>query len=944
MDLPDLMLALHAVREGDLDRADLPRVLSLLDTWRRGGLEVSCAQILARDFRIDPARVRRWEEKLSGRASRRIGKYQLIRRVGQGGMGIVFEAEDPNFKRRAALKILSPALGRDPEAIQGFLREVKSAGRFNHPNIVHAFDAGIDGDLPYLVMEFVDGENLFQLLQRAGPLEIGRAAAYLQEAARALSVLEAAGWIHGDGKPSNWIVSPQGPLKLADLGLCRPPGKPRAGETLFGSPPYIAPEHLRGDERIDIRADLYSLGATFHHLLTGRPPYEARSIQELRSAMARGAPPSIAASRADIPADLARIVDRLLDPDPARRHQTCADLLADLDRVCARLGVESWKTSHRAQRALDDPAQAASAPALRRRALWAATLLAAAALVAVIAVNIFGPTADAPKNGNDAAPPAAGSEAGARTDLGAASGWTRIWESEPRDYPAIFAWLESPAGSAGEDAAPRRALAESALAGEAAPLWRETERRIESELLPARRFHGALALLDAFPERLRVAEYRAHHDALLGSVRARREEHLAALRLRLRTANATEDALAARALFRDIAGADAADGDWLRSRLLEGSWERPWMEALERFARDEEIARRARRRSIEEQLAAGVIPPARLAGGVDFEVELALEFLGEHPHLIGDPSLLRLRLLEGGFLVALPEGLLGTLVALLEREASARAPAVRLEVEGARLLDEARAACERLDEPAAERAWQALARPELMGTAAARVLAATLESDRAALRWASALRGGAFVAEVTGDWLDRPRFRYRCATPGIFGEWRARRERWHQDDAGIAAKGRGLHSLENIIPFDGGVEVELAIAPPRGAWELYFLFDEQAVGLSHPGPGALNAISGALADVVKGLEAGAGAWPAAAAASDAAELEITIAIAPERLTLSVGGHTLTYPVLVAIRTGWVKLLVSEAVVLGVVALEGSPNRVWLEERSRLREAAKTPPR
>ncbi|MFQ5654379.1 MAG: protein kinase, partial [Planctomycetota bacterium] len=280
MDLTDIVLALRAVDEGDLDRGDLSQLLSTLESWERGGLRASCAELLTREFRIDAQRVRRWESEIAGRPSRRVGKYLLRRRVGQGGMGVVFEAEHPNLSRPVALKILSPSQGRDPAAIQRFLREVKSAGRFNHPHIVHAYDAGIDGDVPYLVMEFVDGENLFQVLVRGGPIPFSSAIMWMRQATLALSVLEGKRWVHGDGKPSNWILAPGGILKLADLGLCGPPGKPRRDTHVRGTPPYIAPEQRRGRDPIDTRADLYSLGATFYHLLTGRPPHEARTVAE----------------------------------------------------------------------------------------------------------------------------------------------------------------------------------------------------------------------------------------------------------------------------------------------------------------------------------------------------------------------------------------------------------------------------------------------------------------------------------------------------------------------------------------------------------------------------------------------------------------------------------------------------------------------------------------
>jgi serine/threonine protein kinase len=196
-------------------------------------------------------------------------------------MGVVYEAEDTLLKRRVAVKLLAPGHLADAEAVQRFLREARAAARLNHAHVVTIHEVDRVGEIYYLVMELVRGGSVHDLLKRSGPRPWPQATRMIVDACRGLEVAHAAGLIHRDIKPSNLLCTDQGVIKLADFGLAKVVGPASAGLTtsggVIGTPHYMSPEQWRG-ERVDARSDLYSLGATYYELLTGKRPFAADNV------------------------------------------------------------------------------------------------------------------------------------------------------------------------------------------------------------------------------------------------------------------------------------------------------------------------------------------------------------------------------------------------------------------------------------------------------------------------------------------------------------------------------------------------------------------------------------------------------------------------------------------------------------------------------------------
>jgi serine/threonine protein kinase len=262
-----------------------------------------------------------------------LGKYLILEQLGSGGMGIVYLAEHRLLHRRVALKILPVQLARDPWFLEQFYHEARAIAALQHPNIVRAHDVDREGELHFLVMEYVDGASLQTLVEKHGPLPVLRAAHYVSQAARGLQHAFQAGLVHRDVKPGNLLLDRQGTVKVSDLGLAcflrdRPEPEPKdrkAQVQTLGTDDYLAPEQVVDSDAVDIRADVYGLGATFYFLLTGRPPFPDVELpwQKLVSHLTRR-PRPIAQFRPDVPADLAAVVEKMLAKNPWERYQTPA--------------------------------------------------------------------------------------------------------------------------------------------------------------------------------------------------------------------------------------------------------------------------------------------------------------------------------------------------------------------------------------------------------------------------------------------------------------------------------------------------------------------------------------------------------------------------------------------------------------------------------------------
>ena len=216
-----------------------------------------------------------------------IGKYKLLERVGVGGMGQVFLCEHMFMKRRVAIKVLPPAKAEQPAALGRFYREARAAGSLEHPNIVRTHDIDQDGNLHFIVMEYVDGANLLDIVKKFGPLDLGRSVHYIRQVALGLDFAFRGGIIHRDIKPGNILIDRQGATKLLDLGLARFYKDTTDMLTVkyddkivLGTADYVAPEQVANSHAVDVRADIYALGASFYFVLAGHPPFPNGTVSQ----------------------------------------------------------------------------------------------------------------------------------------------------------------------------------------------------------------------------------------------------------------------------------------------------------------------------------------------------------------------------------------------------------------------------------------------------------------------------------------------------------------------------------------------------------------------------------------------------------------------------------------------------------------------------------------
>lgn len=276
---------------------------------------------------------------------RAFGDYEIIELIGKGGMGKVYKARQPLLNRIVALKILSPKLTEDTTYVARFRREAALAANLNHPNIVTVHAAGESNGVHYFIMEWVEGESLQKRLDRGGRMQPSEAIAIILEVAQALDYAwSAAQVIHRDIKPDNIFLSLDGKVKLGDLGLAKTIGSDTAAVTqtgyMMGTPHYISPEQAQGKKDVDFRTDIYSLGCTLYHMLTGGRPYSGDSGMEIMMKHVKEPPPDILEVLPDCSPCIAALVVRMMAKDPAMRHQSYADLIAELtaahEKILAR--------------------------------------------------------------------------------------------------------------------------------------------------------------------------------------------------------------------------------------------------------------------------------------------------------------------------------------------------------------------------------------------------------------------------------------------------------------------------------------------------------------------------------------------------------------------------------------------------------------------------------
>ena len=315
-----------------------------------------------------------------------LGGFQIERPIGKGGMASVFRAHDISLDRVVALKVMDPSQTADPAAIQRFENEARAAARLDHPNIARVHHSGEDRGLHFIVLEYVAGTNLRELVNQQGKMVPSLAVNYALQIANALNHSSGRGVIHRDVKPSNIIISPNGRAKLVDMGLARCEDPDGSNEltvdgTTLGTFDYIAPEQAKDPRNVDVRTDLYGLGCTLYFMLTGEPPYpDGTVLQKLLDHQASEIPDPATKNR-HVSEGLSTIVRKLMAPNPADRYPSAEHAIRDLMMMAGNYGLRGLNADGLIWTA---PAQP-PARFLERHLGW---MTAAAALVLMVALII----------------------------------------------------------------------------------------------------------------------------------------------------------------------------------------------------------------------------------------------------------------------------------------------------------------------------------------------------------------------------------------------------------------------------------------------------------------------------------------------------------------------------------------------------------------------------
>jgi serine/threonine protein kinase len=329
---------------------------------------------------------------------KRLGQYQILEEIGRGGMAVVYKAYQPSLDRYVAVKVLLPQLSQDPELLQRFNREARSAAMLQHPSIIRVYDVGQEKGVHYLVMDYLSGPSLAVRLKREGALDSHVALAILQDVGDALDQAHAQGVIHRDVKPSNILFSADGRAILSDFGIAKPLADSRLTQTgtTVGTPAYMSPEQVEG-RTVDGRSDLYSLGIVLYEMLTGQVPFQADTPVAVLYKQVHQGPSAPSQLNPAISAQVDRIILRALQKDPKRRYASAGEMLRDFAKAAnaepAGAGIHraarpgEKPTEQPAPRRTPTPAKPATPPP-QRSTSNSAVLMGAIAGLAIIAVIV----------------------------------------------------------------------------------------------------------------------------------------------------------------------------------------------------------------------------------------------------------------------------------------------------------------------------------------------------------------------------------------------------------------------------------------------------------------------------------------------------------------------------------------------------------------------------
>ncbi len=337
-----------AVQNRFASRQDVNRCLALYTVKREDDKDLTLSRFMVEEGVLTPEQAKALtlatERYLRDQRDEqhRIGGYQIIGKLGEGGLGVVYRAVQLSMGREVALKLLHPRWNFDEEFKRRFLLEARLLGKLNHENLVQVYDVGKDKGRLYFSMELVQGRTIEDIIDKEGPLGVDFAVDVAYQVARALDYLWQYKIVHRDIKPGNIMVDSKGRVKLMDFGFVKPRTETIHTEPgmVLGTPDYISPEQAKGKDEIDVRSDIYSLGATLYHMLTGSPPFSGTGSTVMKQHVVKGIP-SPKELKPDIPDELCAIVEKMTARDPADRYQTPEELLNDLSLFRARRRLQA---------------------------------------------------------------------------------------------------------------------------------------------------------------------------------------------------------------------------------------------------------------------------------------------------------------------------------------------------------------------------------------------------------------------------------------------------------------------------------------------------------------------------------------------------------------------------------------------------------------------------
>jgi serine/threonine-protein kinase len=335
----DTVIGRLVVEKGLATQGEVDQCMMLTESAAHDGKDVGgLSGVLVSQGIVTKAQLNRLKPELDEqKSSRQIPGYQMLSKLGAGAMATVYKAKQLSLDRTVAIKVLPQKHSNDPNFIQRFYDEGKAAAKLNHANIVGAYDVGQAGEYHYFVMEFVDGRTVYDDISSKGAYSEAEALKITTKVAEALSHAHEQGFIHRDVKPKNIMITNDGTVKLADMGLARAVTDREAAEAeagkAYGTPYYISPEQIRGEIQIDFRADIYALGATAYHMVTGRVPFEgANPSAVMRKHLSDDLEPPDHINES-LSSGFSEIIEVCMAKSAKKRYGTTEDLLHDLQAV-----------------------------------------------------------------------------------------------------------------------------------------------------------------------------------------------------------------------------------------------------------------------------------------------------------------------------------------------------------------------------------------------------------------------------------------------------------------------------------------------------------------------------------------------------------------------------------------------------------------------------------